>query len=58
MFTPPFGLNLFVAQPVTGNNMRTIMKGVLPFVLISIIALLLITYIEPVSMLLPRIIYG
>lgn len=58
MFTPPFGLNLFVAQPVTGNKMTTIMKGVLPYVAISIVALLLITYIEPISMFIPNLIYG
>ena len=58
MFTPPFGLNLFVAQPVTGNNIKDIMKGVLPFVAIAIFALMLITYIEPVSMIFPRLLYG
>ena len=57
MFTPPFGLNLFVAGPVTGNDMKTIMKGVMPFVAISILALLLITYVEPISMILPNLIY-
>ena len=58
MFSPPFGLNLFVAQPVTGNKMGEIMKGVLPFLAISIIALLLITYIPQISMFLPNMLYG
>ncbi len=58
MFTPPFGLNLFVAQPLTGENMHNIMKGVMPFVFISIIALLVITYIPIISLFLPRLIYG
>ena len=58
MFTPPFGLNLFVAQPVTGNKMSTIMKGVLPYVAISVVALMFITYIEPISMFIPNLIYG
>mgnify|MGYP000921585129 FL=1 len=58
MFTPPFGLNLFVAQPVTGNSMATIFKGVLPFIAISLVALALITYIPSISLLLPRLIYG
>lgn len=34
------------------------MKGVLPFVAIAIFALMLITYIEPVSMIFPRLLYG
>ncbi len=58
MFTPPFGLNLFVAQPITGNNMITIIKGVIPFVIISILALLVITYWPALSLFLPRLVYG
>lgn len=58
MFTPPFGLNLFVAQPVTGNDMKTIFKGVMPFIFISLIALAIITYIPAISLWLPRLIYG
>ena len=58
MFTPPFGLNLFVAQPITGNSMKTIMQGVLPFVLISIVALAIITYLPDISLFIPRLIYG
>lgn len=58
MFTPPFGLNLFVAQPVTGSDMKTIMQGVLPFVLISLVALALITYLPDVSLCIPRLVYG
>mgnify|MGYP001296010527 CR=1 FL=1 len=58
MFTPPFGLNLFVAKPVTGQDMTSIMKGVLPFVAISIAALFVITYIPQISMFLPNLVYG
>lgn len=58
MFTPPFGLNLFVAQPATGESMVNIIKGVMPFVLISLVALLLITYLPDVSLIIPRMVYG
>ncbi len=58
MFTPPFGMNLFVAQPITGNSMITIIKGVLPFVAISILALIIITYWPSLSLFLPTLIYG
>jgi C4-dicarboxylate transporter DctM subunit len=44
MFTPPFGLNLFVAQSVLGVPLDTIYRGVLPFALVQISALLIITY--------------
>jgi len=58
MFTPPFGLNLFVAQPATGEKMINIIRGVIPFIVISILALLLITYIPEVSLFIPRAMYG
>ncbi len=58
MFTPPFGLNLFVAGPATGESMTNIMKGVIPFVIISIIALIVITYFPEISLFIPRLMYG
>lgn len=58
MFTPPFGLNLFVAQSQTKLSLTNVMKGVLPYVGISIIALLLITYIPSISLLIPKLVYG
>ena len=57
MFTPPFGLNLFVAQPIANAKMSEIYKGVLPFCAISIIALLVIVFVEPLSLFLPNILY-
>jgi C4-dicarboxylate transporter DctM subunit len=44
MFTPPFGLNIFVAQSVLGVPLDTIYRGVLPFALVQIAALLIITH--------------
>ena len=56
-FTPPFGLNLFVANGVTGVSVSKIIPTVLAFVLVSILALLAITYIPEISLMLPRYIY-
>lgn len=58
MFTPPFGLNIFVAQSQTKLPVTRVMWGVMPFVIISIIVVLIITYIPQISLLLPRLIYG
>ncbi len=58
MFTPPFGLNLFVASTITKQPILKVSKGVLPFIIISVIALLIITYIPEISLFLPRIVYG
>ena len=58
MFTPPFGLNLFVASSITRQPMLKVAKGAVPFIFMSLIALLLITYIPEISLWLPRQIYG
>lgn len=57
MFTPPFGLNLFVASSITKLSIFKISRGVMPFIIMSIIALLFITYIPEISLWLPRQIY-
>lgn len=58
MFTPPFGLNLFVASSITKQPILKIAKGSLPFLGMSLIALVLITYFPEISLWLPRTIYG
>ncbi|HKU97099.1 MAG TPA: TRAP transporter large permease [Vineibacter sp.] len=42
-FTPPFGVNLFVAQAVLKVNVREMYVGVVPFFLVALIALQLVT---------------
>lgn len=56
-FTPPFGLNLFVANSVTNVPIAKIVPAVMVFVFVSVAALLAITYIPDISLLLPRMIY-
>ncbi len=55
MFTPPFGLNLFVATNVSDANINEIIKGAVPFMVLSIIVLLLITFIPQISLFLPNL---
>ncbi len=50
MFTPPFGLNIFVAQSVLGIPLKTVYRGLLPFILLQIVALAIITYVPPLSL--------
>lgn len=49
MFTPPFGLNIFVAQTVTGLPTHALYRGVMPFVAVQIVTLLIITYVPALS---------
>jgi C4-dicarboxylate transporter DctM subunit len=54
MFTPPFGLNIFVARTILGVPLETIYRGVLPFAVVQIAALLIITYWPDLSLILTR----
>lgn len=53
MFTPPFGLNIFVAQSVVGAKVADIYRGVLPFVVVQVLALVVITLVPALSLTLP-----
>ncbi|MBO5493290.1 MAG: TRAP transporter large permease [Pyramidobacter sp.] len=57
-FTPPFGLNLFVAAGVTGLPMSRLIRAVMTFIVVSIIGLLVISYVPPISTFLPALVYG
>ena len=46
----PFGMNIFVAQSVLGLELKAIYKGIIPFLVIYLIALVLITYIPEISL--------
>jgi C4-dicarboxylate transporter DctM subunit len=52
MFTPPFGLNLFVMQSLFQVPTGELYRGVLPFIAVQIAALALITYIPAISLIL------
>ena len=56
MFTPPFGLNIFVSQSVLKVKMGEVSKAVVPFIFLYIVGLLLITYIPQLSLFLPNLI--
>jgi len=50
LITPPVGINLFVAANITRLPLGKISLGVLPFLLMSLIGLLLITYIPSLTL--------
>jgi C4-dicarboxylate transporter DctM subunit len=55
MFMPPFGLNIFAAHLLFKRPIMEIYRGVIPFVLISLIGLMVITYVPIISMALPNL---
>ena len=50
MFTPPFGLNIFIAQALFKVPLSRIYPGLVPFIIINIVTLLLVTYIPEISL--------
>ena len=56
MITPPFGLDIFVASSTLNKPVITIIRGILPFLLVNIFVLLIITYIPEISTFLPSLI--
>jgi len=58
MLTPPVGLNLFVASGITGEPIKEVVKSVLPWFLVMLFGLILITYIPEISLWLPNKMMG
>ena len=58
LVTPPVGVNLYVGCGIAGIKLKSICKSVMPLIIAAIIALLLVTYVEPISMILPNLIGG
>ncbi len=54
MITPPVGLNLFVTSGITGESITWIMRASLPWLMILLVFLVLITYIPQISLWLPE----
>jgi C4-dicarboxylate transporter DctM subunit len=56
MLTPPVGLNLFVTAGITGKSMGWVIKAALPWLILMLVFLGLITYIPQISLFLPEFI--
>lgn len=53
--TPPIGTNLFVANSLTKIPITRIAKHAMPFVAMFLLSLMLITYVEQISLFLPNL---
>jgi C4-dicarboxylate transporter DctM subunit len=50
MFLPPFGLNLFASNALFGTPLPVLYRGVLPFLLIYLAILMLLTYVPAITL--------
>ena len=58
MITPPFGVNLFAACTVARISVDRIIKDLIPFVLVILACLMVITYVPGISLGLRDLVYG
>lgn len=58
LVTPPVGVNLYVGCGIAKIKLKEMCKAVIPLIIASILALLLVTYVQPISTLLPSLLGG
>ena len=56
--TPPFGINLFTAVSTTGESYTSVVKGVIPFMIVMIICVLICAFVAPIITFLPGFMMG
>ncbi len=58
LLSPPIGLNLFVMSNVTGRPVSEVLRGTIPFFLIMLVLLMLVTFLPALSTWLPNKVLG
>ncbi len=58
MITPPVGLNLFVTAGITGMSLMSVVRAALPWLMILLVFLMLVTYVPAISTFLPNLLFG
>ncbi len=53
--TPPFGITLFVTSPIAGVKLEETVKEAIPFLVVTIGSLLLVTFVPDICLFLPRL---
>ncbi|MEO8185891.1 MAG: TRAP transporter large permease subunit [Burkholderiaceae bacterium] len=57
MITPPIGLNLFVTAGITDMSIMQVVRAALPWTMVLLLFLLIITYVPAVSIWLPELLF-
>lgn len=55
MVTPPFGLNLFTACATTDQNFVQVCKGMIPYLIALIAAVVLVAFVPEIALYLPKL---
>jgi C4-dicarboxylate transporter DctM subunit len=57
MVTPPVGLNLFVTAGITKMSIMQVARAALPWTLVLLAFLMIITYVPTITLLLPNMLF-
>ena len=57
MVTPPVGLNLFVASGITGMPIFKVVRAALPWLMVLVTFLIIVTYVPQIAMFLPNLLF-
>ncbi len=57
MITPPVGLNLFVTSGITGMSLVQVTRAALPWLVVLLVFLMMVTYIPQISLVLPQLVF-
>ncbi|MEO8311244.1 MAG: TRAP transporter large permease subunit [Caldimonas sp.] len=57
MVTPPIGLNLFVTSGITGMSIARVVRAALPWSLVLLVFLMLVTYVPSITLWLPGLMF-
>jgi len=57
MVTPPVGLNLFVTAGITGMSIGQVVRAALPWSLVLLAFLVVVTYVPSISLWLPTLMF-
>ena len=54
---PPVGLNLFVTSGITGMSIARVVRAALPWSLVLLVFLMIVTYLPAITLWLPRLMF-
>jgi C4-dicarboxylate transporter DctM subunit len=58
LVTPPIGMNLYVASAIMNMELYDVLRAALPWILVIVFVLIVITYVPIISTFLPKLMYG
>ncbi len=56
--TPPLGVSLYIAGATVDRDILYVSKAVMPFLVIQLVILMILTFLPDIVLLLPRLVYG